>query len=82
MVVLADDLIANPEGMLRAMCSHAGLPFDSAMLRWPAGPKPYDGVWASYWYRSVHQSTGTTPASTSASSPKHTQYDALLTHSG
>lgn len=57
-VVLADDLIANPEGMLRAMCSHAGLDFDPAMLRWPAGPKPYDGVWASYWYRSVHQSNG------------------------
>ena len=60
-VVLADDLIANPEGMLRAMCSHAGLDFDPAMLRWPAGPKPYDGVWASYWYRSVHQSNGTPP---------------------
>ena len=58
MVVLADDLISNPEGMLRAMCTHAGIEFDSAMLRWPAGAKPYDGVWASHWYRSVHQSTG------------------------
>lgn len=57
--MLSEDLISNPEGVLRAMCDHAGLDFDPAMLRWPSGPKPYDGVWASYWYRTVHQSTGT-----------------------
>jgi Sulfotransferase domain len=28
------------------------------MLRWPAGPKPYDGVWAPHWYNAVHASTG------------------------
>ena len=27
------------------------------MLTWPAGPIPEDGVWAPYWYHSVHQST-------------------------
>lgn len=57
-VVLSEDVLANPEGMLRAMCAHAGIDFDPAMLRWSAGPKPYDGVWASYWYRQVHHSTG------------------------
>eukprot|EP00892_Ulva_mutabilis_P003886 jgi/Ulvmu1/186/UM001_0190.1 len=57
-VVLSEDLVSNPERMLRAMCERAGLDFDPAMLRWPAGPKPYDGVWASHWYRSVHASTG------------------------
>jgi hypothetical protein len=28
------------------------------MLSWPAGPRDSDGVWASYWYASVHASTG------------------------
>lgn len=28
------------------------------MLSWPAGPKPYDGVWAPWWYAQTHRSTG------------------------
>jgi len=28
------------------------------MLNWPAGPKPFDGVWAPHWYNAVHASTG------------------------
>jgi hypothetical protein len=31
------------------------------MLRWPAGPKPEDGVWAKHWYANVHASTGFSP---------------------
>jgi len=31
------------------------------MLRWSAGPRPEDGIWAKYWYKSVHQSTGFGP---------------------
>jgi hypothetical protein len=31
------------------------------MLRWPAGPKPEDGVWAEHWYANVHASTGFSP---------------------
>ncbi|WP_271215125.1 hypothetical protein, partial [Pseudonocardia halophobica] len=27
-------------------------------LRWPAGPKPFDGAWAQHWYNAVHASTG------------------------
>lgn len=25
--------------------------------RWEAGPKPIDGIWAPWWYGSVHKST-------------------------
>ena len=32
-----------------------------AMLSWPAGTKPEDGVWAPAWYASVHTSTGFSP---------------------
>ena len=28
------------------------------MLFWKAGPRPYDGIWASHWYGAVHRSTG------------------------
>ncbi|MEW5319325.1 MAG: hypothetical protein WDW38_010484 [Sanguina aurantia] len=57
-VLLSDDLIKDPEGMLRALCQALSIPFQSAMLRWPAGPKPFDGVWAPWWYSNTHKSTG------------------------
>eukprot|EP00271_Cylindrocystis_brebissonii_P022179 TRINITY_DN8384_c0_g1_i1.p1 TRINITY_DN8384_c0_g1~~TRINITY_DN8384_c0_g1_i1.p1 ORF type:complete len:623 (-),score=77.18 TRINITY_DN8384_c0_g1_i1:194-2062(-) len=56
-VVDAADLRQNPEGTLRVLCADLGLPFDSAMLKWEAGPKPMDGVWAPWWYAGVHAST-------------------------
>jgi hypothetical protein len=28
------------------------------MLRWPAGPRASDGVWAPWWYAAVEKSTG------------------------
>ena len=55
------DLLADPGGMLRALCSALDVPFDDRMLSWPAGPRDSDGVWAPYWYDSVHASTGFAP---------------------
>ncbi|GGL55344.1 sulfotransferase family protein [Wenxinia marina] len=52
------DIRADPEGMLRRLCAEIGLTDDPAMLSWAAGPKPWDGVWASHWYGAVHLSTG------------------------
>ena len=60
-VVDSDDLLRDPEGRLRALCAALDVPFDPAMLRWPAGPRPTDGVWAPYWYASVEASTGFGP---------------------
>ncbi|KAJ4846729.1 hypothetical protein Tsubulata_043096 [Turnera subulata] len=57
-VIDAADLQQDPEGTLRGLCEELEIPFDSAMLRWEAGPKPFDGVWAPLWYKSVHKSTG------------------------
>lgn len=58
LVIDSADIRADPEGMLRKLCSAIDLPFDPAMLSWPAGARPEDGVWASHWYGAVHQSTG------------------------
>ena len=57
-VVDAEDVLANPRHVLEAMCRACGLAFDEAMLTWPKGPKPFDGVWAPHWYNAVWQSTG------------------------
>ena len=51
-------LLADPPGVLRRLCDALGVAFDPAMLSWPAGPKPEDGVWAPHWYAGVHASTG------------------------
>ena len=54
-------LLTDPPGVLEALCDRIGIPFDEAMLSWPAGPVPEDGVWAPYWYDRVHRSTGFAP---------------------
>lgn len=57
-VVLGADVLADPEGMLRALCVALGIAFAPEMLRWPAGPRASDGVWAPAWYDAVERSTG------------------------
>lgn len=60
-VIDSADILASPELMLRKLCSALGLAFDHKMLSWVAGPRPYDGVWAKHWYRSVWESNGFGP---------------------
>ncbi len=52
------DLLRSPEAMLRRLCQRIGLAFDPAMLTWPSGGHPQDGLWAPVWYQAVHASTG------------------------
>jgi len=57
-VIDAREFLQAPERQLRALCARLGVEFNPAMLRWPAGPRDSDGVWAPYWYDSVYRSTG------------------------
>jgi hypothetical protein len=57
-VIDSRDLLERPEAVLSALCAALGVPFRAEMLRWPAGPRDTDGVWAPYWYESVWKSTG------------------------
>jgi len=57
-VLDARQLLLDPAGVLQKACDRLGIPFYEAMLRWPPGPKPEDGVWAKHWYANVHASTG------------------------
>jgi hypothetical protein len=60
-VVHADDVLADPRGALSALCVALDIPFNDAMLAWPAGRRTTDGVWAPVWYASVERSTGFSP---------------------
>lgn len=57
-VIDSTDIRADPEGMLRKLCSAIDLSFDPAMLHWQTGPRVEDGIWAEHWYHAVHQSNG------------------------
>lgn len=54
-------ILLNPAKVLGELCRRIGVPFQEAMLRWEAGPRPEDGSWARYWYHAVHRSTGFAP---------------------
>lgn len=54
-------LLRDPPGVLAELCRRLGLEPDGAMLSWPPGPKPEDGVWAPHWYDAVWASTGWQP---------------------
>jgi len=60
-VVESRRLLEDPPGILQAICERLDLPWTEAMLSWPPGPKPEDGVWAKHWYHSAHASTGFVP---------------------
>lgn len=57
-VIDSAEIRADPRVGLTRLCALAGIPFTEAMLHWPAGPKPFDGIWARHWYNAVHRSTG------------------------
>lgn len=63
LVIDAADFLSDPRGYQREICRRLGVSFDEAMMRWPAGPRTTDGVWAPHWYASVEASTefGTPP---------------------
>jgi len=60
-VIEGRDVLGDPRGTLRRLCAALGIPFDEAMLAWPAGRRDSDGVWAPAWYDAVERSTGFGP---------------------
>ena len=60
-VIDADEVLKDPERMLRLLCDTIGIEFDKAMLCWPPGLRETDGIWAKHWYDAVAKSTSFEP---------------------
>lgn len=65
-VIEGADVLADPEGMLKALCAAIDIPFDPAMLSWPEGTRASDGPWSTYWYARVEASSRFEPAAPSS----------------
>jgi hypothetical protein len=63
-VVDANDVLANPAGVLSKLCAALQIPWEPAMLSWAPGRRATDGTWAPHWYGAVEKSTGFGPAET------------------
>lgn len=50
-------VLENPAQVLAKLCEQIDIPFDENMLHWEAKARPEDGIWAPYWYKSIHNST-------------------------
>jgi hypothetical protein len=73
-IIDADDLLADPEGMMTAYCEATGLPFDRSMLSWEPGcPPQLESPWTG-WTDDVTRSRGLL---CSASSPARAPCAAL-----
>jgi len=57
-VIDAADVLRRPAATLTLLCDALGIGFDPVMLRWSAGRRDSDGVWAPHWYAAVEASTG------------------------
>ncbi len=60
-IIDADDILKNPEPMIKKLCKALDIIFYPSMLQWPAGTRSSDGVWGVYWYEGVYESTGFKP---------------------
>lgn len=57
-VIDSGEILRNPENVISRLCSALNIPFEKNMLSWEPGPRKEDGIWAKYWYGSVHKSSG------------------------
>jgi hypothetical protein len=58
LVLDSAEILKNPELLLKKLCDKLNVHFYDDMLSWSEGGIKEDGVWADYWYKNVHQSTG------------------------
>ncbi|WP_258105828.1 sulfotransferase family protein [Marinoscillum sp. MHG1-6] len=64
-VIDSGELLNNPIRVFSRLCDKLQIEMLPSMLKWEAGAIEEDGIWAKYWYKNVHQSTGFTAQKTS-----------------
>ena len=57
-IVDATELLNNPKNILSTLCEHLNIEFLPTMLSWKPEPRQEDGIWAQYWYKSLHKTSG------------------------
>lgn len=77
-VIESETILQNPEAALRRLCISIDIPFDIAMLSWPAGPRAEDGAWGPWWYEKLWTSTGFGPPSSTDLPALHPAHLPLL----
>jgi hypothetical protein len=60
-IIDSNDVLQNPDGILRLLCEKLDVTFMPTMLNWPQGSRTSDGVWAKHWYKNVDNSIGFGP---------------------
>ena len=60
-VIDARDVLLDPARLVPLFCEALDIEFRDDMLRWEAGLRATDGVWAKHWYDTVERSTGFAP---------------------
>jgi hypothetical protein len=60
-IIDSNDVLKNPECVLRLLCEKLGVSYIPEMLSWPQGSRTSDGVWAKHWYKNVDNSSGFAP---------------------
>ena len=62
LVIDANDLLADPSGVLSRFCAAVGMPFNPDQpITWAPGKHEGDGAWADAWYQKVYQTIGLEP---------------------
>jgi hypothetical protein len=88
-VIDGNSVLADPSAKLQALCAVIGIAWDPAMLHWPRGAHPSDGIWAPHWYNAVMASEGFGPPTQPSELSAHEQriadqcrasYEALSLH--
>ena len=51
-------VLLNAKKVLTQFCKLVNISFEKSMLSWEKGARKEDGVWAKYWYKNIHNSTG------------------------
>ena len=78
-VVDADDLIDNPEGVMQSYCEALGLVYQENMTKWPPGPVPgfdYQSSSCSLaWYEVLFKSSGFLPRKNKSRSQDRSGFD-------
>lgn len=58
-LVVDSNLLMNyPKPILLELCKELDIPFFEEQLTWKLGPHICDGLWAKFWYETVHNTTG------------------------